>query len=78
MFSSKSIILYAENSGKIAQAHQGWDFGITSPAYQPGKSTETTLHHVITHTKEALENMMLRLELSKILRELLTAFPLTL
>ena len=25
-------------------------------AYQPGKSTETALHHVITHTEEAVEN----------------------
>jgi hypothetical protein len=24
--------------------------------YQPGKSTETALHHVITHTEEAVEN----------------------
>jgi hypothetical protein len=46
-------------------------------AYQQGKSIETTLHHVITHTEEALENRMLLLELSKILRELLTALPLT-
>jgi hypothetical protein len=25
-------------------------------AYQPGKFTETALHHVITHTEEAVEN----------------------
>jgi hypothetical protein len=25
-------------------------------AYQPGKSTETALHHVITHIEEAVEN----------------------
>jgi hypothetical protein len=24
--------------------------------YQPGKSTETALHHVITHIEEAVEN----------------------
>ena len=25
-------------------------------AYQPGKSTETALHHLITHIEEAVEN----------------------
>jgi hypothetical protein len=25
-------------------------------AYQPGRSTETALHHVITHIEEAVEN----------------------
>ena len=31
MLSYKSVVLHAENGGKIAWAHQGWDFGITSP-----------------------------------------------
>ena len=33
-------------------------------AYWPGKSTETALHHVITHIEDAVENIKLNLEVS--------------
>jgi hypothetical protein len=57
-----SVFLYAENDGKIVDRHiRGEILGLrtihrSQCAYQPGKSTETAMHHVITHTEEAVEN----------------------
>ena len=46
-------------------------------AYKPGKFTETAMHHVITHTQEAVENRQVTFEVSSILRELLIALHVT-
>jgi len=50
---------------------------IKKTAYKQWESTETAMHHVITHIQEP-DNMEVSLELSSILRELLIAFHVTL
>ena len=52
--------------GQRSQEYQGRNTGacylhLLQSAFKPGKSTETSIQHVMTHMKEAVENSKIHL-----------------
>jgi hypothetical protein len=66
-----STVHHTENDAKICDLeNQGWDIGLCPPylyqsAYKIGKTTETTMLHVITHIQEGVEKGKLHLSFSR-------------